>query len=66
MTDHPNIFRPIAVPRQTKRKIVILAKILDNGPVYSIVQRWAEKEWNEALKAGLVNNSMLKEKDKAS
>jgi hypothetical protein len=59
-----NDFTHIAVKRETQRKAAILAKVLDDTSIYSLVQYWADQEWKAALDAGLVTDKMLEKRSK--
>ncbi|GEM_PF-6706539 len=52
-------FTQLRIKKYTRRKIAILAKVLENVTIYSLVEYWADQEWQEALKAGLVTKAML-------
>lgn len=49
----------VAVKPATQRKVALLAKAMD-VTIYSLVEYWAEQEWESAQKAGLVTKAMLK------
>jgi hypothetical protein len=64
MTDEPKKeFTHVAIAKPTKRKVTLLANAMDVD-IYSLVELWAEKEWQTALKAGLVTDAMLKPSEK--
>jgi hypothetical protein len=50
----------VAVEPPTQRKVAILAKAMD-VTIYSLVEYWANQEWQAAQKAGLVTEAMLKQ-----
>lgn len=52
-------FTHIGVTKKTHRKAAILAKVLDNTNIYSLVEFWADSAWQSAIDAGLVTNAML-------
>ena len=52
-------FVHVAVERATRRKITLLATVLDQH-IYDLVNFWADQEWKTAVRAGLVKDSMLK------
>jgi hypothetical protein len=56
-------FTHVGVTPATQRKVALLAKALDTN-IYSLVEYWADKEWQDALKAGLVTPAMLKPSEK--
>ena len=55
-------FTHLAVEKPTQRKVALLAKAMDVS-IYSLVQYWADAEWQDAKKAGLVTDAMLKTSD---
>ncbi len=57
MSEEPK-FTHVAIERPTRRKITLLAKIFGVS-IYELVGTWAEKDWKEALEAGLVTEAML-------
>ena len=59
MTDEPNKFTHIGVKKTTQRKVSILAKVLDNTEIYSLVEFWANQEWENARAGGLVTDAMV-------
>ena len=59
MTEESTKFTHIGVKKSTQRKVSILAKVLDDTDMYSLVEFWANSEWENALKAGLVTDAML-------
>lgn len=62
MTEETPKFTHIGVKKSTHRKVSILAKVLDDTDIYSLVEFWANTEWENALKAGLVTEAMLTQK----
>jgi hypothetical protein len=66
MTDEPIKFTHIGVKKSTHRKVAILAKVLDDTDIYSLVEFWADTEWKNALKAGLVTDAMLTQKTRSA
>ena len=48
----------VAVEVPTQRKISVLAKAKDMT-IYSLVEAWAEEEWQEQRHAGLVTDAMI-------
>lgn len=58
MADEENKFTHVAVEKSTQRKVALLAQVMDVS-IYSLVEYWAEREWETALKAGLVTEAML-------
>lgn len=62
MIEEPTKFTHIGVKKSTQRKVAILAKVLDDTDMYSLVEFWANTEWENALKAGLVTDAMLTQK----
>ena len=59
MADKQNDFTHVGVTTETQRKTAVLAKALDTN-IYSLVEFWANQEWESAVKKGLVTNAMLK------
>ncbi len=57
-----NKFTHVAVTRPTQRKVALLAKVL-NTNIYGLVEFWAETEWKNVLKAGLVTETMINTTD---
>ena len=58
MADKQNDFTHVGVTTETQRKTAMLAKVLDVN-IYSLVEVWANSEWESAKKAGLVTDAML-------
>lgn len=56
-----NKFTHVGVTTGTQRKIAMLAKVLDIS-IYSMVEVWADSEWESAKKKGLVTDAMLEQK----
>ena len=52
-------FTHIGVKKTTHRKVSVLAKVLDDTDIYSLVEYWADQEWAHARAAGLVTDAML-------
>jgi len=65
MADEDKKFTHIAIEKVTQRKISILANVLDER-IYELVACWAEKDWQRALEAGLVTESMLVGREKVA
>lgn len=59
MDNEETKFTHIGVTKTTHRKAAILAKVLDNTNIYSLVEFWANSAWDSAIEAGLVTNAML-------
>lgn len=59
--EEENKFTHIGVKKLTQRKVSILAKVLDDTEMYSLVEFWADSAWQSAIEAGLVTNAMLKQ-----
>jgi hypothetical protein len=59
MDNEDTKFTHIGVTKTTHRKAAILAKVLDNTNIYSLVEFWANSAWDSAIEAGLVTNAML-------
>ena len=66
MNSEEDKFTHIAVKKSTQRKVSILAKVLDNADMYSLVEFWANNEWDNAIKAELVTNAMLKQEKRSA
>ena len=66
MTEEPTKFTHIGVKKLTQRKVAILAKVLDDTDMYSLVEFWADTAWESAIKAGLVTNAMLTQKTQSA
>lgn len=58
MDEDQSKFTHVAIEKQAKRKIALLSKALDVD-IYSLVGYWADTEWDDALKKGLVTKAML-------
>ena len=58
MADKQNEFTHVGVTTETQRKIAMLAKALDTN-MYSLVEYWANQEWETAKSKGLVTDAML-------
>lgn len=54
-------FTHVGVTAETQRKTAILARVLDVN-IYSLVEVWANAEWESAKKSGLVTDTMLETK----
>lgn len=61
MDNEETKFTHIGVKKLTQRKVSILAKVLDDTDMYSLVEFWADTAWQSAIEAGLVTNAMLKQ-----
>ena len=66
MSTQEDKFTHIGVKKTTQRKVAILSKVLDNTDMYSLVEFWANTEWENALKAGLVTEAMLTQKTQSA
>lgn len=64
MAEELNNFTHIGVKKSTHRKVSILARVLDNTDIYSLVEFWANTEWENARSAGLVTDAMLEKNSK--
>ena len=59
MADEPkNEFTHVGVTTETQRKVAVIAKALDVS-IYSLVEHWANLEWETAKQKGLVTDAML-------
>lgn len=58
MAAKPNDFTHVGVTTETQRKTAMLARALDTN-IYSLVEFWANQEWETAKKKGLVTDAML-------
>lgn len=57
-----NEFTHVGIRKRTQKQISILARVFSNNEkvkIYDLVGRWADAEWDEAKRAGLVTNAML-------
>lgn len=54
-------FTHVGVKKVTQKKTAVLAKVMDVD-MYSLVEVWADTEWESAKKAGLVTDAMLEPK----
>ena len=66
MTEEPTKFTHIGVKKLTQRKVAILAKVLDDTDMYSLVEFWADTAWDSAIKAGIVTDAMLTQKTQSA
>lgn len=58
MAEKPNEFTHVGVTTETQKKTAMLAQVLDVN-IYSLVEYWANTEWESAKKKGLVTDAML-------